>query len=107
MIKAVIEILWLTFCQWIMIMLIILLVFKATRVTISTVSALWTRATLWTRTALTLYISFWFRNQNTMRELLFTCLRIYLHHHNGNLVTLFQTRSLNSLKALPVYFRDM
>ena len=79
----------------------------ATTAALISVATTTTVGTLRTRTALTLYISLWFRDQHAVTELVLTGLRINLKEFHGDLVTFLQTSLLNSLQTLPVDLADV
>ena len=61
--------------------------------------------TAWT--ALTLYITFRFLYQNTVRKLILSCLRVDLKELNLNLVAFLYAGFFYCFEALPVDFADM
>lgn len=73
----------------------------ATWTAVATITAV---TTLWTRSTLTLYVSFRFRQQGTMREFVFSGLRVNLHQFHLNLVTLLDTSLFDCLKTFPIDF---
>ena len=75
------------------------------RTSVSTLSTLTTFRALTALTTFagrTLLITFGLLNQYTVGKLVFACLRVNLQQFYLNLVTLFDTSLLDSLKALPV-----
>ena len=99
MVESIGESLWLAVGQRIMILVVAMLrtarltaVDATIVVTVAIASlATWTAfavATLAARTALTLLIAFWFRNEHAVREFILARLGVYLHELHLNLVTL-------------------
>lgn len=65
--------------------------------------SLTTLATFRSLAALMLYISFRFRNENTVGEFVFTGLRVDFHQFHFDLVAFLYSGILYGLKTFPVY----
>ena len=113
-VERVVEVFRLTVSHWVVeVVLLFVAMLKATWLTtvalwaLTALSALRTLATLsalWAWTALTLYVSLWFRDEHAVRQLVLACLRVNLKEFHLDLVAFFQTSLFNSFKTLPVYF---
>ena len=82
-------------------------IFVGTWTAVAMLVAAATLTTLRTWTTLTFHISLWLLNQNTVRKLEFSCLRIYLQQLHLNLVALFDTSLLNGFQTFPVNLADV
>ena len=76
--------------------------FATTVTTLTTLTTRTTIATFATWTTLTLYVTLGFREQNAVRELVLTSLRVDLHELHLDLVAFLDASLFDCLKTLPV-----